>query len=186
MDLPDERPGASRTSVSAPENPRGATVVAMVNSTPAKALLVVGTLALLLACVASASAKVVTFAGSGTQAGHPAVGMDFDLNGKTCPSADCLKHAKITRFLAVSYGFPICPETLLESAFEFKEVMKVQPNRTFKGSGVIPDSAGGSSTGDVVTIHGKFSKKGKSASGTFTVDRGGCLTGTVPWTAVPD
>jgi hypothetical protein len=156
----------------------------VVHRARAKGLLIIGTLALLLACAGSAYANVTTYAGPGTQAGHPMVGMDFDLSGKKCPSGpDCLKHAKITRFLAVSYGFPICSETLLESAFEFKEVMKVKPNRTFHGSGVIPDSAGGSSTGDVVTIQGKFTKKAKSASGTFTVDRGGCLTGTVPWHA---
>jgi hypothetical protein len=152
-----------------------------------KALVIIGALALLLTCVGSASASTVTYAGGGTQAGHPNVGMDFVLSGKGCPRGpDCFKRAKITRFLAVSYGFPICSEELLESAFEFKQAIKVKPNRTFKGSGVIPGSEGGSSTGDQVTIEGKFGKKGKNARGTFTVNRGGCLTGTVPWTAKPE
>ena len=145
------------------------------NARRTEGLFVIPLLVLLLTCAGSAYAKVAVYAGPGTQAGHPMVGMDFDLTGKS------LKHAKVTRFLAVSFGFPVCPVELLEDAFEFKEPMKVKPNRTFKGGGTI--SANDTGAGDVVTIEGKFTKKGKSASGTFTDDRGGCLTGTVPWHA---
>lgn len=147
-----------------------------------RGLLSIGVLTLLLSCAGSAYAKGPVYAGPGTQPGHPMVGMDFSLTGgKKCPGPDCLKHAKVTDFLAVSFGFPICPVTLLEDGFEWKTPMKVKRNRTFSGGGTVPDTDFGN--GDVVTISGKFNKKGKTASGTFLDNRGGCLTGTVPWHA---
>jgi hypothetical protein len=161
------------------------------------ALAVLGTLAMALA--ANASANTVTYAGEATDLkpgqtkGLPVL-MDFDLRGKKCPEGPkCFKNATIKGFTGVSYAFPTCPD-LLDSAFvlgdpnvngpieDAETIFDVTKKRKFKETG-----GNALDFTDVVSVEGRFKKKGKSASGSFTVVREGqCSTLEITWKATPE
>ncbi|HEV7515778.1 MAG TPA: hypothetical protein VGR07_05720 [Thermoanaerobaculia bacterium] len=155
-----------------------------------KALGLVGALALLLACTASAYANTVSYTGEGTNLkpgqtkGLPVL-MGFDLRGKACPTGPhCFDHAQVQNFNGVSWAYPNCPE-VLDGVFELDKnsghrVTKATPH-SFSASGVSEDYAG-----DHVTIAGRLLHHGRIAKGWFTVTDSGCSTDRIYWTAVPD
>ncbi len=155
---------------------------------PCAKALGIGALALLLVCPAGAHANTVSYTGEGTNLkpgqskGLPVL-MGFDLIGKNCPSGDlCFMGARIKNFDGVSYAFPNCRE-LLDSAFEFRDNSST---RVTKGKPHSFSFTGTSFQGDRVTIAGHFLKNGRSVKGWFTVNREGCSTGRLTWTASPD
>ncbi len=162
------------------------------------ALGTIGALVVLLGCAGNAYANTVTYAGEATDLkpgqtlGLPVL-VDFELRGKKCPSGPkCFKKATIKGFSGVSYAFPTCPD-LLDSTFvlgdpnvsgpieDAETIFKVKKNRKFKETG-----GNAQDFTDVVSVEGRFKKKGKSASGSFTVVREGiCSTLPVTWKATP-
>ena len=160
---------------------------------------IVGALAVLLACAGNAYANSVEYTGEATNLkpgqskGLPVL-MGFELRGKKCPKGPkCFKKATIKGFTGVSYAFPNCPQ-LLDSAFvlgdpnssgpieDAETIFDVKKNRKFNETG-----GNASDFTDVVSVEGRFKKKGKSASGSFTVVRQGqCSTDVVTWKAAPE
>ncbi len=141
----------------------------------------------LLAVAAPATARTTTYADYVTDR----IIVVVELTGKGCPaSKKCFKKgkAKVTEISAVGFGFPICPVELLESGFEFGDPNTGKPEAISVGKDRRFAAHGGSTEDlhDVVDVKGRFAKKGKSVSGKFSVDRGGCLTGDVPFDITPE
>jgi hypothetical protein len=141
--------------------------------------------ALALIVAPAASAKTAHYEGEGVDLkagqtrGLPIL-IGFDLKGRGCPSGPhCFDHASVSKFEAVSWAFPDCPE-VLDSAFDFPRSTRVSKRapHTFDESGV---SEGLGSY--QVTIEGRFLRHGKAAKGSFTAAESPCSTGTVHWTA---
>jgi hypothetical protein len=152
----------------------------------AKALAILGPVALLLAFSGSASAKTVSYTGKGThlQPGQTKGLPVFDLTGKGCPTGPhCFDHATVQNLNAVSWAYPNCPEVLdglWDLAKPAHRVGKDKPH-AWHASGSSDDYAA-----DHVTISGRFLRNGKTAKGWFTVTDSGCSTGKIYWTATPD
>jgi hypothetical protein len=144
-------------------------------------------LALLMAMSAdSAFANSVVYAGQVTS-GQTRVLLVFDLSGAHCPNGPhCFDHAKVSKFGAVNFAYPDCPN-VLEGAYEFGN-----PNTGQPGTVKVDKHQGFSGHGDadndnIITgsFHGRFLNHGSKARGWLEVENEGCLTGKLNWTATP-
>jgi hypothetical protein len=145
-------------------------------------------LAAVFALAGTAGANTVTYSGEaknlkpGQTKGLPVL-IGFELSGKKCPKGPkCFKHAKIQNFEAVSFAWPNCPD-VLDTDFSELTAIPVKKNRKFEGSGTGPDPSGFPTD---VTLHGRFKKKGKSATGGFTATLDICSSDEITWEATPD
>lgn len=139
---------------------------------------VLGLAVLLVGLTGSALAASVHYVGKPVD-GNAREFVSFDLNGDRCQdgSKKCIdldKGAKVTKFGAVSWSYPNCPE-ILEGAFQFKKSLRVDKDGGFGGTEKTP--------WETITVKGKINEEKAKARGTFTVESDGCSTGTRKWTA---
>jgi hypothetical protein len=150
-------------------------------------LIGVGAAALLAAGFAAASAFANTVSYGGQVNGHKRVLVSFDLIGAHCPKGPhCFDHAKVTKFGAVNFGYPGCPN-LLEGGFEYGNPDTTKPTAV-KVNGRLSFGGQGRADDDFiirVAFHGQFLKHGAKATGWFEVHNGPCSTGKLNWTATP-
>ena len=155
--------------------------------TRVRAVIASAAVALLMAVFAgSAFANTVVYGGQVTS-GQTRVSLSFELSGAHCPQGShCFDRAKVTKFLAVNFAYPDCPN-VLEGAYEFGNPNTGQPG-TVKVDKHQGFSGHGHADNDLIitgSFHGRFLKHGSKATGWLEVENQGCLTGRLNWIATP-